>query len=166
MTSFLCALLALIIGYMFYGTVVERAFGADSSRSTPAHDLTDGVDFVPLSWPRIFLIQFLNIAGLGPIFGAILGALYGPFAFIWIVFGCIFAGAVHDYFSGMMSLRHKGRSIPEVVGIYLGPGVRQFMRIMSIVLLLLVGVVLWQDQLHYSVTSASLVSLRIKHSGW
>lgn len=151
MTSFICALLALVVGYMLYGAVVERAFGADSTRSTPAHDLTDGVDFVPLSWPRIFLIQFLNIAGLGPIFGAILGALYGPAAFIWIVFGCVFAGAVHDYFSGMMSLRHEGRSIPEVVGIYLGPNVRQFMRIMAIVLLLLVGVV-------FMVGPASLLS--------
>ena len=151
MMSFGCALLALLAGYALYGSVVEKAFGADPARATPAYELTDGVDFVPLSWPKIFLIQFLNIAGLGPIFGAILGALYGPAAFIWIVFGCIFAGAVHDYFSGMMSLRHEGKSIPEVVGIYLGSRVRQFMRIMSIVLLLLVGVV-------FMVGPASLLS--------
>ncbi|AMO58299.1 carbon starvation protein CstA [Endozoicomonas montiporae] len=151
MISFIVALLALMVGYALYGSVVEKAFGADPSRTTPAYKLTDGVDFVPLSWPRIFLIQFLNIAGLGPIFGAILGALYGPSAFIWIVFGCIFAGAVHDYFSGMMSLRHDGKSIPEVVGIYLGLRVRQFMRILSIVLLLLVGVV-------FMVGPASLLS--------
>ena len=151
MISFIVALLALVVGYVLYGSVVEKAFGADASRTTPAYTLTDGVDFVPLSWPRIFLIQFLNIAGLGPIFGAILGALYGPVAFIWIVFGCIFAGAVHDYFSGMMSLRHDGKSIPEVVGIYLGSRVRQFMRVLSIVLLLLVGVV-------FMVGPASLLS--------
>ncbi|MGI9273491.1 MAG: carbon starvation CstA family protein [Endozoicomonas sp.] len=141
LTSFLCAVAALLVGYLLYGSVVERCFGVDPARKTPATELADGVDFVPLSWPRIFLIQFLNIAGLGPIFGAVLGALYGPTAFIWIVFGCIFAGGVHDFFSGMMSARHQGRSIPEVVGIYLGPRVCQFMRLMSVVLLLLVGTV-------------------------
>lgn len=151
MTSFFLAFVALIVGYCIYGKIVERCFGADSSRATPAIEMTDGVDFVPLSWPRIFLIQFLNIAGLGPIFGAVLGALYGPMAFVWIVGGCIFAGAVHDYFSGMMSVRHQGQSIPEVVGFYLGPRVCQFMRVMSIVLLLLVGTV-------FMVGPASLLS--------
>ena len=138
MTSFLLSLVALVLGYVFYGAFVERLFGIDNDRSTPAIEMHDSVDFVPMSWPRIFLIQFLNIAGLGPIFGAILGALYGPAAFVWIVLGCIFAGAVHDYFSGMMSVRHQGKSIPEVVGIYLGSNVCRFMRLMSIVLLLLV----------------------------
>lgn len=141
MTSFLLALLALILGYLTYGSLVEKLFGIDCSRPTPAIEHQDNIDFVPMSWPRIFLIQFLNIAGLGPIFGAILGALYGPSAFIWIVFGCIFAGSVHDYFSGMMSVRHQGKSIPEVVGFYLGDQVCRFMRLMSIVLLLLVGTV-------------------------
>ena len=141
MTSFLLSLVALILGYIIYGAFVERLFGIDNERSTPAIEMHDSVDFVPMSWPRIFLIQFLNIAGLGPIFGAILGALYGPAAFVWIVLGCIFAGAVHDYFSGMMSVRHQGKSIPEVVGIYLGSQVCRFMRLMSIVLLLLVGTV-------------------------
>ncbi|MGY0219450.1 carbon starvation CstA family protein [Endozoicomonadaceae bacterium StTr2] len=141
MTSFLLSLVALILGYLTYGALVERLFGADPDRPTPALEMTDHVDFVPMSWPRIFLIQFLNIAGLGPIFGAILGALYGPAAFVWIVCGCIFAGAVHDYFSGMMSVRHEGKSIPDVVGIYLGSRVCQFMRLMSIILLLLVGTV-------------------------
>ena len=141
MTSFLLSLVALILGYAFYGAVVERLFGIDNHRPTPAIEMHDSVDFVPMSWPRIFLIQFLNIAGLGPIFGAILGALYGPAAFVWIVLGCIFAGAVHDYFSGMMSVRHQGKSIPEVVGIYLGSQVCRFMRLMSIILLLLVGTV-------------------------
>ncbi len=141
MNSFLLALALLIVGYLFYGTVVERCFGVQSERQTPAHKLTDGIDFVPLPWYKIFLIQFLNIAGLGPIFGAILGALYGPMAFVWIVLGCIFAGAVHDFFSGMMSVRHSGQSIPEIVGYYLGPRVCQFMRLLSVVLLLLVGTV-------------------------
>ena len=141
MISFIISLLALIAGYFIYGKIVERHFGADPSRITPAIAQQDGVDFVPLPWHKIFLIQFLNIAGLGPIFGAIMGALYGPAAFLWIVFGCIFAGAVHDYFSGMLSIRHQGKSIPEIVGNYLGEGARKFMRGFSVILLVLVGVV-------------------------
>ena len=141
MISFLLSLLALIAGYFVYGKLVERWFGIDPQRKTPAIELEDGVDFVPLPWYKIFLIQFLNIAGLGPIFGAVMGALYGPAAFLWIVFGCIFAGAVHDYFSGMLSIRHQGKSIPEVVGHYLGEPARKFMRGFSIILLILVGVV-------------------------
>ena len=141
MFSFIASLLALLAGYFFYGKIVDRHFGADPSRKTPAITKSDGVDFVPLPWYKIFLIQFLNIAGLGPIFGAIMGALYGPAAFLWIVFGCIFAGATHDYFSGMLSIRHDGRSIPEIVGNYLGEGARKFMRGFSVVLLVLVGVV-------------------------
>ena len=141
MFSFLGALAVLIVGYLVYGKWVDRHFGADPDRVTPAHALTDGVDFVPLPWHKIFLIQFLNIAGLGPIFGAIMGALYGPSAFLWIAFGCVFGGAVHDYFSGMLSVRQQGQSIPEIVGHYLGEGARKLMRGFSVVLLLLVGVV-------------------------
>lgn len=141
MVSFLLSIVALIVGYFIYGRIVEKAFGADESRETPAVRLEDGVDFVPLPTWKIFLIQFLNIAGLGPIFGAIMGAMFGPAAFLWIVFGCIFAGAVHDYFSGMLSVRHDGASIPEVVGKYLGNGFKVFMRIFSVILLILVGVV-------------------------
>ncbi|CAM3694508.1 carbon starvation CstA family protein [Parendozoicomonas haliclonae] len=141
MYSFLAALAILIVGYIFYGKWVDRHFGADPSRETPAHTLRDGVDFVPLPWHKIFLIQFLNIAGLGPIFGAIMGALYGPAAFLWIAFGCVFGGAVHDYFSGMLSVRHQGQSIPEIVGNYLGEGSRKIMRGFSVILLVLVGVV-------------------------
>lgn len=141
MTSFLLSLLALLAGYFIYGKIVDRWFGADPSRKTPAVTQSDGVDFVPLPWYKIFLIQFLNIAGLGPIFGAIMGALYGPSAFLWIVFGCIFGGAVHDYLSGMLSVRHGGQSIPEIVGAYLGEGFRKFMRGFSVILLVLVGVV-------------------------
>ncbi|WP_372755515.1 carbon starvation protein A [Labilibaculum sp.] len=141
MVTFFICIAALILGYFVYGKFVERKFGADPERTTPAIAQEDGVDFVPMNWKRIFLIQFLNIAGLGPIFGAIAGALWGPVAFIWIVFGCIFAGAVHDYFSGMLSMRHGGASIPEVVGKYLGPAFKNFMRVFSVILLILVGVV-------------------------
>lgn len=141
MVSFLGSIVILILGYLIYGAFVEKVFGADEKRITPAVELEDGVDFVPLSWPRIFLIQFLNIAGLGPIFGAIMGALFGPAAFIWIVLGSIFAGGVHDYFSGMLSIRHQGKSISEIVGIYLGEGARKVMRVFSVVLLILVGTV-------------------------
>ena len=141
MMSFLGALAILVVGYLTYGRWVDKHFGADPTRQTPAITQQDGVDFVPLPWHKIFLIQFLNIAGLGPIFGAIMGALYGPVAFLWIAFGCIFGGAVHDYFSGMLSIRHQGKSIPEIVGHYLGEHTRKLMRGFSVVLLILVGVV-------------------------
>ncbi|WP_111708878.1 carbon starvation CstA family protein [Lutibacter citreus] len=141
MITFLICIAVLIAGYFIYGTYVERKFGIDVNRKTPAITKQDGVDYVPLKLRKIFLIQFLNIAGLGPIFGAIAGALWGPVAFIWIVFGCIFAGSVHDYFSGMLSIRHDGESIPEIVGKYLGNGVKHFMRVFAVVLLILVGVV-------------------------
>lgn len=141
MTQFIIGIIVLIVGYFVYGKIVDRTFGADDSRETPAIRLEDGVDFVPMSWPKIFLIQFLNIAGLGPIYGAIQGALFGPVAFIWIALGSIFAGGVHDYLSGMLSLRHDGQSISEIVGIYLGEGARKIMRVFSVVLLILVGTV-------------------------
>ena len=141
MISFIVSIIILVLGYFIYGNYIERKFKIDPERPTPAISKQDGVDFVPLPLGKIFLIQFLNIAGLGPIFGAISGALWGPVAFLWIVFGSIFAGAVHDYFSGMLSIRHGGDSIPEIVGKYLGTGVKYFMRIFSVVLLILVGVV-------------------------
>lgn len=141
MVSFVLCIAALVAGYFVYGRLVERWFGIDPARATPATTMRDGVDFVPMSGWRIFMIQFLNIAGLGPIFGPVLGAMYGPSAFLWIVLGSVFAGGVHDYLSGMLSLRHGGRSVSEVVGHYLGPAARQFMRLFSVVLLLLVGVV-------------------------
>lgn len=140
MLTFLSALLALVLGYIFYGKFMERFFGVDDSLQTPAIRLNDGVDYIPMPSWRIFTIQFLNIAGLGPIFGAILGAMYGPIAYLWIVFGCIFMGAGHDYFSGMLSLRNDGASLPEIVGKYLGPGIQNFIRLFTIVLLLFVGV--------------------------
>ncbi len=141
MISFLISIGILVIGYFTYGKFMERVFGVDNNRDTPAIRLHDDVDFVPLPTWRIFLIQFLNIAGLGPIFGAIAGAMFGPSAFLWIVLGSIFAGAVHDYFSGMLSLRNDGLSISEVVGIYLGPKVKTMMRFFTVTLLIFVGTV-------------------------
>lgn len=141
MTYFIIGIIILVLGYITYGKVVDKHFGADDSIETPANRLQDGIDFMPMGWKRIFLIQFLNIAGLGPIFGAIQGALFGPVAFIWIAVGSIFAGGVHDYFSGMLSVRHEGKSISEIVGMYLGNGARQVMRVFSVVLLILVGTV-------------------------
>ena len=137
MITFIISLIALVLGFILYGTLVERVFGIDPKAQTPALTKTDGVDFVPMKPWRIFLVQFLNIAGLGPIFGAIMGIFYGPAAFLWIVLGTIFAGGVHDYLSGMISLRKGGASLPEVVGTELGKGVQIFMRLLSIVLLVL-----------------------------
>lgn len=141
MTTFIISIIALVAGYAFYSKYLERVMEADPQRITPASTLGDGVDYVPMPWWRVFLIQFLNIAGLGPIFGAIAGAMWGPVAFLWIVLGTIFAGGVHDYFSGMLSVRHDGKSITEIIGIYLGKQAKQVMRIFAIVLLILVGVV-------------------------
>ena len=117
MVSFTLSLLALLLGYFFYGRFVERVFAPDN-RPTPAIAKADGVDFMVLPSWKIFMIQFLNIAGTGPIFGAIMGAKFGPASYLWIVFGCIFAGAVHDYLSGMLSVRHEGAGLPELVGHY------------------------------------------------
>jgi carbon starvation protein CstA len=141
MLSFIIAIAALIVGYVLYGKLVERIFGINPAAATPAVRIHDGVDYVELDWKKAMLIQFLNIAGTGPIFGAIAGALWGPAAFVWIVLGCIFAGAVHDYLSGMLSLRNDGTSISEIVGKYLGKIPQYVMRIFSVVLLVLVGVV-------------------------
>lgn len=141
MITFFIAIAVLIGGYFIYGTFVEKIFGVDKNRETPAYTHQDGVDYVPMGWGRIFLIQFLNIAGLGPIFGAIMGAIYGPSAFLWIVFGTIFGGAVHDYLSGMISLRNKGMSLPELAGKYMGNTFKQFMRVFTLFLMVLVGTV-------------------------
>jgi len=140
MISFFVCLAILIIGYFTYGKVVEKAFGPDD-RETPAVTMEDGVDYVVLPEWRIFLIQLLNIAGLGPIWGAVGGAMWGPSVFLWITFGTIFAGGVHDFASGFMSMRNKGMSISEVTGDYMGNVMRNIMRVFSIVLLFMVGVV-------------------------
>ncbi|TWT27117.1 carbon starvation protein A [Planomicrobium sp. CPCC 101110] len=139
MVTFFAALLFLIFGYIFYSKFVERVFVVDDNTPTPAYTKRDNLDFVPMSWWKGNLIQLLNIAGLGPIYGAVAGALYGPVAFIWIVVGCIFAGAVHDYFSGMMSMRHGGEQFPALVGRYLGKHVKVFINGLSLVLMLLVA---------------------------
>ena len=141
MTSFLIALAVLIGGYFIYGAIVEKIFGTDPSRKTPAYTMRDDVDYIPLPTWKVFLIQFLNIAGLGPIFGAIMGVMFGPAAFIWIVVGTIFAGAVHDFISGAISLRARGMSLPEIVGNELGISIKQVMRVFSLVLMVLVGAV-------------------------
>jgi carbon starvation protein CstA len=141
MISFVVSIAVLILGYVVYGKIVEKVFVINPDAQTPAVRINDGVDYVAMDWKKALLIQFLNIAGTGPIFGAIAGALWGPAAFAWIVFGCIFAGAVHDYFSGMLSLRSNGASISEIVGKYLGKIPRYIMRVFSVVLLVLVGVV-------------------------
>ena len=140
MLTFIISIGLLIVAYFTYGKFVERFFGASSAIATPVKRLADGVDYHELKPWRIFVIQFLNIAGLGPIFGAILGAAYGPMAYVWIVIGCIFMGATHDYFSGMLSIRHDGTSLPDIVGKYLGNNVRKFMTFFTGFLLLAVGV--------------------------
>ena len=141
MISFSAALILLILGYIIYGSLASRIFGEDPKRPTPVQTMADGVDYVRLKPWRIFLIQFLNIAGLGPIFGAIMGIMFGPAAFLWIVIGTIFGGAVHDYMSGMLSVRETGASLPEIVGNELGGTVKNIMRLFSLLLLILVGAV-------------------------
>lgn len=141
MITFILSIVILVLGYLIYGKVVAQIFGEDHTRLTPAIVNPDGVDYVAMPWWKIFLIQFLNIAGLGPIFGAIMGVMFGPSAFLWIVFGSIFGGAVHDYLSGMLSLRRNGASLPELVGEQLGSSVKQFMRAFSLILMVLVGAV-------------------------
>ena len=157
MISFCISLVALVLGYVFYGAVVERVFGVEPDRPTPCFTKQDGVDYIPMPTWKVFLIQFLNIAGTGPIFGAIMGILFGPAAYLWIVLGCIFAGATHDYMGGMISLRKGGISIPEFVGDELGAGIRLLMRVFSMVLLVLVAAV-------FVATPANLLSNMT--SGW
>ena len=141
MFSFLISIVALVVGYCVYGAFVERVFGPDPTRVTPAVSKADGVDYIAMPSWKVFMIQFLNIAGTGPIFGAIMGAKFGPASYLWIVFGCIFAGAVHDYFSGMLSLRHGGAGYPDLVGRYLGTRTKNVMLVFSILLLMMVGAV-------------------------
>ena len=141
MLSFTIALAVLIIGYFTYGAFVSKIFGVRPERPTPVQTLADGVDYVKLPTWKIFLIQFLNIAGLGPIFGAIMGVMYGPAAFLWIVLGTILAGGVHDYLSGMLSIRKDGASLPEIVGGELGRKVKAVMGLFTLLLMILVGAV-------------------------
>lgn len=128
MITFLVCLAILVSGYFVYGTIVEKIVGVSDNNETPATRLEDGVDYVPMPWYKVFLVQFLNIAGTSPIFGAISGALFGLAAFLWITFGTIFAGGVHDYLSDVISMRHEGTSVSELVGIYLGNKMKIVMR--------------------------------------
>ncbi len=141
MITFLCCLVLLIVAYFTYGKYLDKVCKIDVKADVPSAKLYDGVDYVPMPRWRTFLIQLLNIAGTGPIFGAILGACYGPVAFLWITFGGIFMGAMHDYLSGVILVRNDGLSITEIVARYLGKGAGVFMRIFSVLLLILVGVV-------------------------
>ena len=141
MTTFVISVLLLIVGYFVYGLFVEKVFGADNKKKTPCYTSQDGVDYIPLPTWKVFLIQFLNIAGTGPIFGAIQGILFGPSAYLWIVLGCIFGGAVHDYMSGMISIRKNGASLPEIVGGELGKPVKILNLLLSMILMILVGAV-------------------------
>ena len=140
MITFSLSFVALILGYLLYGRFVAHMFGPDD-RVTPAVAKADGLDYIVLPNWKVFMIQFLNIAGTGPIFGAIMGAKFGPVAYLWIVFGCIFAGAVHDYLSGMLSMRHGGASLPELVGAYLGKTPKAIMLVFTVLLLIMVGTV-------------------------
>lgn len=139
MITFITAILLLVLGYFVYGKFLDKFFGTSEKNVTPAISKEDGIDFKVLSPWRIFIIQFLNIAGLGPIFGAILGAAYGPIAYLWIVLGCIFMGAAHDYMSGMLSIRNGGKSLPDIVGQFLGKNIKSIMVFFTGILLLVVG---------------------------
>ena len=157
MVSFFLCLAILICGYLFYGKFVDGVFNPDD-RDTPAVAINDGVDYVVLPQWKLFMIQLLNIAGLGPIFGAISGAMWGPVVYLWITFGTVFAGAVHDYFAGMLSERNNGASISEVTGIYLGPTMKNVMRVFSVILLIMVGTV-------FAVGPAGLIVTLTTNSG-
>ncbi|WP_369899621.1 carbon starvation protein A [Bacillus manliponensis] len=152
MLTFLTSIVLLIVGYFTYGKFIEKVFGVNYNRQTPAYANQDGVDYVPMAKQKNSMIQLLNIAGTGPIFGPILGALYGPVAFIWIVFGAIFAGAVHDYLTGMISIRNRGAHIPELAGKFLGNTLKHVVNIFSLLLLVLVGTV-------FITTPASLLNI-------
>ncbi|MCL6570112.1 MAG: carbon starvation protein A [Bacillus sp. (in: Bacteria)] len=141
MYTFLAGIVLLIIGYFTYGKFIEKMFGVKEERATPAYVNSDGIDYVPMSTFKNSLIQLLNIAGTGPVFGPILGALYGPVAFVWIVIGCIFAGAVHDYLTGMISIRNRGAHLPELASKFLGKIMKHVVNAFAVLLLLLVGTV-------------------------
>lgn len=140
MITFFISFVALVLGYLLYGKFVSKVFAPDD-RKTPAVVINDGIDYVPMPNWKIFMIQFLNIAGTGPIFGAIMGAKFGPAAYLWIILGCIFAGATHDFFSGMLSMRNNGADLPALIGKYLGKTPRNVMLVFSVVLLIMVGTV-------------------------
>lgn len=152
MLTFAISIILLVFGYLIYGKFIEKVFEPNDTRRTPAYENSDGVDYVPMNKHKNALIQLLNIAGTGPIFGPIMGALFGPVAFIWIVVGSIFAGAVHDYLTGMISIRNRGAHIPELAGKFLGAVSKHIVNVFALLLLLLVGTV-------FVTTPASLLAI-------
>ena len=159
MITFLLCLAALVAAYFTYGRYLERICGIDASNPVPSESMYDGVDYIPMPRWRTFMIQLLNIAGLGPIFGALLGAAYGPLAFLWITLGCIFMGAMHDFVAGVISLKSNGRSLPEIIGEYLGNGTRMFMRVFSVLLMVLVGAVFMSQPAELIASNVALPQL-------
>lgn len=161
MITFLLCLAALVISYFTYGKYLERTCGINPANPVPSQTMYDGVDYLPMPRWKVFLIQLLNIAGLGPIFGALLGAAYGPVAFLWITLGGIFMGAMHDFVAGVISLKSNGQSLPEIIGQYLGNGTRTFMRIFSVLLMVLVGAVFMSQPAELIASNISLPTLEV-----
>ncbi len=159
MTIYLGGIILLVLSYFTWAKYLEKILDLNPERKTPAYTQGDGVDYVPLPTWKVYLIQLLNIAGLGPIFGALQGALWGPAAYLWIIFGCIFGGAVHDFVAGSISLKHKGASLSEIHGIYLGKTIQNIMRVFIVVLMVLVGVVFVKGP-------ADLLYLLTSKQGW
>ena len=161
MITFLICLAALVISYFTYGKYLEKTCGINPANPVPSKIMYDGVDYLPLPRWKVFLIQLLNIAGLGPIFGALLGAAYGPVAFLWITLGGIFMGAMHDFVAGVISLKNNGLSLPEIIGKYLGGGTKLVMRLFSLLLMVLVGAVFMSQPAVLISSNISLPSLEV-----
>lgn len=162
MITFIVCLTALIVAYFTYGKYLEKVCGIDVANPVPSKTMYDGVDYIPMPRWKVFLIQLLNIAGLGPIFGALLGAAYGPVAFLWITLGGIFMGAMHDFIAGVISLKSNGQSLPEIIGNYLGGGTRAFMRVFSVFLMVLVGAVFMSQPAELVASNISIPSLEVQ----
>lgn len=165
MITFILCFAALVIAYFTYGRYLEKVCGIDAKNPVPSQAMYDGVDYIPMPRWKVFLIQLLNIAGLGPIFGALLGAAYGPVAFLWITLGGIFMGAMHDFVSGVISLKDSGKSLPEIIGTYLGNGTRVFMRLFSVFLMVLVGAVFMSQPAELIASNISMPSLEVTAIG-
>ena len=161
MITFLICLAALVVSYFTYGKYLEKTCEINPANPVPSQTMYDGVDYLPMPRWKVFLIQLLNIAGLGPIFGALLGAAYGPVAFLWITLGGIFMGAMHDFVAGVISLKNNGLSYPEIIGKYLGNGTRMFMRVFSVLLMVLVGAVFMSQPAVLIASNISLPALEV-----